>query len=198
MPTTLVNINTTSEFDVLIQRPSIWGNPYILDSDGRDACLNKYKTHLLKSPDLISQLYKLFDKRLGCSCYPERCHGDLLVQICNSFKCIVAGDRKYSDYNTLKSKVTELLGNRFPNVTIISGGQTGADTLAKEYAKDMGLIFLEIPANFKLGPQEGPLRNEKMAKIADGCILFDGGGKGSASMCRIARQRKLILRRINV
>lgn len=196
--TTLVNANEIPDFDINIMRPSIWGNPYILDSAGREDCLNKYKAHLLKSPDIISQLHLLYGKKLGCKCTPLPCHGDLLVQICNSFKCIIAGDRKYSDYETLSSTVTRLLTDRLSNLTIIGGGQTGADTLGKKYADDNNILFLEIPANFKLGPQEGPKRNEKMAKIADACIIFDGGGRGSASMYRIAKQYKLITRKIDV
>lgn len=77
-----VNIRT-SDYDVLIDRRTEHGNPFILGRDGdRDEVCDKYRIWLwdrIKSGDLsLEKLAGLHGKRLGCHCYPLRCHGDTL------------------------------------------------------------------------------------------------------------------------
>lgn len=204
MATSLININRQplecqNSFDILIQRPTIWGNPYKASVYGRTEALRLYRDYLLGNPDLLCQLYKLYNKVLACGCSPLPCHGDLLVKICNSFKVIVAGDRNYTNYEYIKEVLDSKLIKKLPDTTIISGGQTGVDTLANRYAKHSGLINIEIPADWSnRGAIAGPERNRKMAKLADACIIFDGGGPGSRSMKNIAKEYKLQLRIIKL
>ena len=40
-----------------------------------------YREKLLTSPLLLSQLHELKDKKLGCWCKPDKCHGDVLVEL---------------------------------------------------------------------------------------------------------------------
>lgn len=48
---------------------------------------------------------------------------------------------------------------------IIEGGAKGADTIARELARQLGFHVLEFPANWKhLGKAAGPVRNERMLK----------------------------------
>lgn len=195
--TRVINIrNTTLEnFDVLIQRPTIWGNPYRSSVYGREEALKLYEEYFVKQRSVYSQLYKLYGKVLGCSCKPMPCHGDFLCKICNSFKVIIAGDRNFQDNDLFVEIVETKLKSKLSNMTIISGGQTGADTLAKVYAKSKGIVNLEFDADWNThGRAAGPLRNAEMAKIADGCLIFDGGGPGSRSMFNIAKQHGLIAR----
>lgn len=195
--TTVINIRNTGpeNFDVLIQRPTIWGNPYRSSVYGREEALKLYEEYFLNNRSLYSQLYKLYGKVLGCTCKPLDCHGDLLCKICNSFKVIIAGDRNFQDYTLFTQIVETKLKNRLGDITIISGGQTGADTLAKTYAKNNNILHLDFPANWKeFGRAAGPIRNEEMAKLADGCLIFDGGGPGSLSMYNTSKKYKLITR----
>jgi Domain of unknown function (DUF4326) len=40
-----------------------------------------YREHILANPELLNQLHELKDKTLGCWCKPEKCHGDVLVEL---------------------------------------------------------------------------------------------------------------------
>ncbi len=67
---------------------SIWCNPYKIDKDGtRDEVINKYEVYirnrLINNPELKEELKKLKNKNLGCWCYPEKCHGNVLMKIIN-------------------------------------------------------------------------------------------------------------------
>jgi len=202
MTTKLVNKNV-SPFDVLITRSTIWGNPNIAAPKGRRCAIEEYKKWFLEQPDLISQLYKLYDKTLGCVCSPLPCHGDFLVKICNSFKCIIAGDRRFTNSGLFSQVCTKMLKNKIQetdnNITIISGCQTGTDSLAIEFANDNKFTCLKIPADWcRRGASAGPERNIKMAKIADACLIFDGGGPGSKSMYRIAKEQGIKVIKVSI
>jgi hypothetical protein len=81
MKTVIVHICEES-YDIYIGRPSIWGNPFSIGSDGtRDEVIQKYSTYILNQPKLIANLYKLKGKRLGCFCKPKACHGDILLRL---------------------------------------------------------------------------------------------------------------------
>ena len=60
---------------------SFWANPYSVKIYGRDEALRLYREHVLKLPNLDTELEKLSGKRLGCWCHPEPCHGDILVEL---------------------------------------------------------------------------------------------------------------------
>ena len=62
-----------------IGRGTKWGNPYLVKTYGRDKAITLFKDHLIKS-DLIKDIGELENKTLICSCYPLKCHGDVLIQ----------------------------------------------------------------------------------------------------------------------
>jgi len=65
---------------------SKWHNPFVLRHErDRDAILAQYRDYVLGSPELIAALPELSAKRLGCYCYPKRCHGNVLIDIYNLF-----------------------------------------------------------------------------------------------------------------
>lgn len=77
----VVNKNK-EKFDIYIGRPSKWGNPYFLGLDGdRDEVIEKYRHYLINNKDLMSQILELDGKVLGCFCKPEKCHGDVIVEL---------------------------------------------------------------------------------------------------------------------
>ena len=79
--TRVVNLHH-EEYDVLIARPSKWGNPFQIGRDGdREQVIQKYEIHLRRRPDLLAVLPELAGKRLGCLCKPAACHGDVLVKL---------------------------------------------------------------------------------------------------------------------
>jgi Domain of unknown function (DUF4326) len=78
MPTQVVHISTGC--NIFIGRPSKWGNPFIIGRDGSRAdVIRKYEEWIVNRPELLACLHELRDKRLGCFCKPEACHGDVLA-----------------------------------------------------------------------------------------------------------------------
>lgn len=82
MITRVVNIRQ-EPYDVFIGRPSKWGNPFKLGTDGdRDEVIKKYEEWILgEGIYLLKDLESLRGKRLGCYCKPLACHGDILVAL---------------------------------------------------------------------------------------------------------------------
>lgn len=73
-------------YDVYIGRPSMWGNPFLIGSDGtRLQVIQKYSTWVKKQPRLMGLLPRLKGKILGCWCAPMACHGTVLVNLAD--KC---------------------------------------------------------------------------------------------------------------
>jgi hypothetical protein len=69
-------------YDVYIGRPSKWGNPFVIGTDGtRALVIEKYESWIRNNPDLLKDLHELKGKTLGCWCSPRACHGDVLVKL---------------------------------------------------------------------------------------------------------------------
>lgn len=84
MRTTVVNIKY-STFSVFIGRPSIFGNPYILERDGtRAEVIELYKEYFLlkiaRDKSFKRLVLALKGQKLGCYCKPLPCHGDVIVE----------------------------------------------------------------------------------------------------------------------
>ena len=63
-----------------IDRSSDWGNPFEMPADGdRDTVCDSYEIFFPRKFSLHNRLDELRGKVLGCWCYPQRCHGDYLV-----------------------------------------------------------------------------------------------------------------------
>lgn len=64
-----------------IDRRSDWGNPFVMDADGdRDTVCNSYELFFQLKLSLHVRISELHGAVLGCWCYPNRCHGDYLIQ----------------------------------------------------------------------------------------------------------------------
>jgi hypothetical protein len=82
---------------------SIWGNPYRvakpkvknnesnksnkskITSYTLEESLKKYREHIESRADLIEKLPELKGKTLGCWCKPNKCHGDVLVELVEKY-----------------------------------------------------------------------------------------------------------------
>lgn len=63
-----------------IDRSSDWGNPFEMPADGdRDTVCDSYEIFFPRKFSLHNRLDELAGKVLGCWCYPQRCHGDYLI-----------------------------------------------------------------------------------------------------------------------
>lgn len=88
LETTVVNIRH-SRYDVLIDRTTIFGNPFLVWKWGREGCLKKFETYfwgrIERDPVWKAEVLKLKGKVLGCHCKPLDCHGDIYADYLNSY-----------------------------------------------------------------------------------------------------------------
>jgi hypothetical protein len=77
-----------AKYDCLIDRTTIWGNPFKIPRDGnREEVIIKYEKWIRSHPRLLKRLPELKGKILGCWCKPLTCHGDIIVKLINELKC---------------------------------------------------------------------------------------------------------------
>jgi hypothetical protein len=80
---TLVNCKN-SKYDQLIDRTTIFGNPFPVEKWGRAGCIKKFETYFYKrierDPAWKVEVLKLRDKILGCHCWPLDCHGRIYLE----------------------------------------------------------------------------------------------------------------------
>jgi ParB-like chromosome segregation protein Spo0J len=63
-----------------IDRGTQWGNPFVMGEDGdRDTVCDSFEVYFNLKPSLQVKIPSLAGKVLGCWCFPERCHGNHLV-----------------------------------------------------------------------------------------------------------------------
>lgn len=112
---------------------------------------------------------------------------------CESFFCMVIGSRTFKDYNLMCEKLDNLLKNH-KNVVIVSGGASGADSLAERYAKERGFELKVFPAEWnKFGNAAGYIRNRQMHEFIAkqdkrGVVAFwDGKSKGTVHSFELAK-----------
>lgn len=104
MAATVVNLKHGQIYDVYIGRAmprlglkgSPWANPFKIDAGcSREMAIEKYRLWLLAQPHLLARLPELRDKRLGCWCFPEPCHGGVLIELIDALPADArAGERE--------------------------------------------------------------------------------------------------------
>ena len=134
------------------------------------------------------------------------------------FKVIIAGSRKFQDYDLLEHKCDSILSSIEDEIIIISGCcEKGADKLGEKYAQKRGYYVLECPAPWddiegkpakeiginsrgqKYWKKAGPYRNELMAQEADALIAFaKNDSKGTSNMIYLAHKYELKIRIIKI
>lgn len=60
---------------------SKWQNPFHEYQYGRSECIKMYEQHVRSNTELMAAIAELSDQALGCWCYPQDCHGDVLVKV---------------------------------------------------------------------------------------------------------------------
>lgn len=121
------------------------------------------------------------------------------------FRVIIAGSRKYDDYQRLKEKCNRILSAKFADpeaeVIIVSGHASGADALGERYAAERSLKTDIHPADWnKYGRAAGPRRNAETAAVADALIAFPKAGeenRGTKNMVKLTRDKGLSIRIIS-
>lgn len=64
-----------------------WGNPFVIGVHGtRDQVVEYYekwiRDRMTREPELREKIKGLHGKTLACHCAPKRCHGEVLVRLC--------------------------------------------------------------------------------------------------------------------
>lgn len=72
------------------EHSSKFANPYKIGKDGdRETVLHKYRLYILNelknNTDLLGDLVAMKGKTLGCWCCPDKCHGDILLELIDKF-----------------------------------------------------------------------------------------------------------------
>lgn len=73
------------------KKASSFCNPFKVGKDGTlDEVVAKFRVYmtdrLSKEPALVGELLALEGKRLGCWCKPNACHGDVLLELIETYK----------------------------------------------------------------------------------------------------------------
>lgn len=92
MKTKIVNkyyIEYNKETDIMIMRPTKYGNPYKISCNGdRNNVIKLHYESLLmmEKSKLLEFLRPLVGKRLVCCCKPLKCHGDNYIKLIKKLK----------------------------------------------------------------------------------------------------------------
>lgn len=107
-------------------------------------------------------------------------------------RVLVCGGRNFADWEKTCWALDQYSRND-PPITIIQGGASGADFLAKVWAKFNKVDFEEYPADWKTyGYAAGGIRNQQMLDEGkpDLVVAFPGGN-GTADMVRRAKKANI-------
>lgn len=97
MSNLIVNIKTGEPYDLYIGREnkwlglpcSKWCNPFPMKNESqREEVLTKFKEYLYANDELMDSLEELDGLRLGCYCFPRRCHANILLEALNTHKLL--------------------------------------------------------------------------------------------------------------
>ncbi len=101
-------------------------------------------------------------------------------------KLAVIGTKKFTDFFLLSTTLEKI-----PNIEmIISGGAPGTDTLAKKFAIQNKIEFLEFPPDYKkFGDKAKHIRDKLIVEECDKIIAFwDGECEGTKYTMNYAKQ----------
>lgn len=102
-------------------------------------------------------------------------------------RLLVCGGRDLVDSPEVYAALASYM---LPGTVVIHGGAPGADSIAGEFAKGLGLTVEVYPADWhKHGRAAGPIRNQRMINEAKpDLVLALPGGRGTADMVRRAKK----------
>lgn len=110
-------------------------------------------------------------------------------------RVLVCGGRDYCDQARVNAVLNSLL-EQYPDLEIIEGGATGADTLARGWAWVKNVPCLTVPADWKkYGKRAGYIRNAKMLNEGEpDLVIAFPGGPGTGMMVNLADKANVSVR----
>jgi hypothetical protein len=125
-------------------------------------------------------------------------------------KLVIAGSRSIDDEGMVKTIIEETLEEKDWNPEeIISGGASGVDSIAEDWAKSQGIEFQKFEPEWgdidhedalvrerqdgtKYDAAAGPRRNKKMAEYGDALLaIWNGTSDGTKHMIKVGKQENL-------
>jgi len=113
----------------------------------------------------------------------------------------IVGSRTFLDFGLLTERCDRYLSQTSPEeVTVISGGANGTDSLAEKYAKMKKLAFKVYPADWEThGKSAGMIRNLIMLTECTHVIAFwNGASPGTKNMIIKARIARKVVRVVKI
>jgi len=116
----------------------------------------------------------------------------------NIMNIAIVGGRDFSDYELLKTKLTEFISeNNESEHSIVSGGAKGADAMAEKFASEMNLEIIVFKPDYKrYGRGATIVRNTQIIENADVVFAFwNGVSKGTFDSIKKAEKsgKKLVV-----
>ena len=105
-------------------------------------------------------------------------------------RVLVCGGRSFDDAHLLANYLEHIDQHSIDGITmIIEGGATGADELARVWARQNFIPIQTYKANWEAnGKAAGPIRNQRMLDVGKpDVVLAMPGGSGTADMVRRAK-----------
>lgn len=89
------------------------------------------------------------------------------------YRILVTGSREWTNTSIMFNAIQlYTLGRDVNNVAVVSGGATGADTIAVDVANALGVISEVHPADWEThGKKAGMIRNRKMVDLGADVVL---------------------------
>lgn len=105
-------------------------------------------------------------------------------------KIMVTGGRHYNDEDHIRKTFEQFIREHGVPDELIVGDATGADSLARVIAMELGIPVTVFYANWvKYKKAAGPVRNEEMVKQRpDFCLPFPGN-RGTANAIALCKRR---------
>lgn len=107
-------------------------------------------------------------------------------------RALICGGRDFNEVDFVARKL-DVFHSVHPVSVVIQGGANGVDAIAKAWAMDRGIKYIEYPAQWDLyGKRAGYLRNVQMVKEGKpNIVIAFPGGRGTFNMIQVAKQNGL-------
>ena len=114
-------------------------------------------------------------------------------------KVLVCGGRDYRNEDVI-SRALNAVSSTIEIGIIITGGATGADEVADQWAKEKGIqrIICPAPWNGPAGRWAGPMRNAFMLTFKPELMIAFPGGAGTKNMIMQAHKQGIMVYKFDI
>jgi YspA, cpYpsA-related SLOG family len=119
-----------------------------------------------------------------------------------TYKVLVCGGREYDNRDKIYHVLDAQLAKIGDSMLLITGGATGADTIAREWAVDRRVDHMILHAKWeRFGKAAGPIRNRRMAGKKPRLVLVFhqdlDNSRGTRDMVSVAESKHIKTKRFS-